>query len=263
MTSDPWQDASSYDRFMGRWSRTLARKLVEWLEVRPSASWLEIGCGTGSLTSAICELASPKSVLACDVTPDYVDYCREHLHDPALTVRRVAAGQIPKTEGGFSVVVSSLVLNFLPDPVQALVQMRDATSPEGCVAAAVWDYAEGMEFLRLFWDAAAGLDPSASKLHEGHRFPICRPDALRRAFEAAGLPSPRVDSITIATDFESFDDFWAPFIDGPGPAPAYVAGLSDPARRRLTERLREVLGPGTPIHLGARAWVAKGLRGSA
>jgi len=58
--------ADAYEAYMGRWSRPLARLFVEWLHPQPSANWLEVGCGTGALTSAICELCEPASVVTCD-----------------------------------------------------------------------------------------------------------------------------------------------------------------------------------------------------
>lgn len=256
MSQDRWEDASAYDRFMGRWSRALGRELVGALDVRPGASWLEIGCGTGSLTAAICELGAPSSVVACDTAADYVAYCRERLRDPRLEVVEAGAGDFPSRPGGFDAVVSSLVLNFVPEPVEALGRMREACAPGGCVAACVWDYAEGMEFLRRFWDAAVALDPAAEPLDEGKRFPICRPEALRAAFEAAGLESVDVQPIAVATDFASFEDYWSPFVGGPGPAPTYVATLSAAARLRLEERLARSLEGARPIRLSARAWLA-------
>jgi trans-aconitate methyltransferase len=262
MTTDRWENAATYDRFMGRWSRPVAREFVRWLDIPPSAAWLEIGCGTGSLTSAICELANPASVLACDTAPDYVAYCKAHLTYPQLSVEATTPGQIPSPAFPLDAVVSNLVLNFLPDPIAALDQMRDVCAPDACVAAAVWDYSDGMEFLRLFWDAATALDPAAAALDEGRRFPICQPEPLRRAFDQAGLRSICIDPIDIATVFSTFDDFWTPFVNGPGPAPTYVSQLSDSAQQQLATRLRHSLGT-EPFRLRARAWAAKGVRGVA
>jgi len=70
-------------------------------------------------------------------------------------------GELPENPGGFDRVVSGLVLKFLPDPRQAVAQMRERVRPGGVVAAYVWDYAGRMEFLRHFWDEAVALDPAA------------------------------------------------------------------------------------------------------
>jgi SAM-dependent methyltransferase len=262
MPTDRWEGGAAYDRYMGRWSRALAPEFVAWLGVPRGAKWLEVGCGTGSLTAAICELAAPASVLACDISPDYVRSCRERLKFPALTVVETQPDRLPDSTSGSDAVVSSLVLNFLPDPGAALARMREACSPGACVAACVWDYSRGMEFLRLFWDAAVALDPIAARLDEGRRFPLCEPAALRAAFAGAGLQSVEVAPLTVRTEFASFEDYWEPFVDGPGPAPTYVSTLADASRQRLAEALRGRLAElgEYPIHLRARAWAVKGFR---
>ena len=65
-----------------------------------------------------------------------------------------------------------LVLNFVADPAAALQQMVRVTRPGGVVAAAVWDYGDGMQMLRTFWDAAVALDPDAAPRDERH-MPLC------------------------------------------------------------------------------------------
>lgn len=262
MNDDRWRDAAAYDRFMGRWSRLLGLEFVTWLRLPPAASWLEIGCGTGSLTTAILETARPASVTACDTAEDYVRYCAENLRYDNLEVVAATIDALPRRARGYDAVVSSLVLNFLPDPVAALARMREACAPGGCVAACVWDYSEGMEFLRLFWEAAVALDPRAEAQHEGVRFPLCQSGPLRTAFLEAGLDGVVVEALTIRTRFADFDDYWTPFVNGPGPAPAYVASLPESHREELAGRLRALLprtGSGR-IELQARAWAARGFR---
>ncbi|HSQ04707.1 MAG TPA: SAM-dependent methyltransferase, partial [Burkholderiales bacterium] len=124
----------------------------------------------------------------------------------------------------------------------------------------VWDYAEKMELMRFFWDAAVELNPDAAKLDEGVRFPLCRPESLRRSFEEAGLSAVDVTAIDIVTRFETFDDYWSPFLGGQGPAPAYAMSLDAKARVRLQDRLRERLPSRADgsIELTARAWAARG-----
>src|SRR5258707_6998246 len=56
-------------------------------------------------------------------------------------------------------------------------EMARATRAGGTVALYVWDYADRMQLLRYFWDAAA-IDARAASLDEGARFPLCSPDRL-------------------------------------------------------------------------------------
>jgi ubiquinone/menaquinone biosynthesis C-methylase UbiE len=72
LPSDQWAADSSYELYMGRWSRALARNFLEALRPRPGAAWLEVGCGTGALTTAIRERAEPASVVACDPSEPFV-----------------------------------------------------------------------------------------------------------------------------------------------------------------------------------------------
>jgi len=246
---------------MGRWSRRLARAFVGWVQPTRSAHWLELGCGTGALTSTICDLSEPASIIACDPSAPFVEHARAHVRDPRATFIVAGSDALPRRDGGFDVAVSGLVLNFLPNPDAALVSIRERLRPGGTVAAYVWDYAEGMECLRLFWDEAVALDSSAVALHEGKRFPFCNASALTSLFRGAGLAQVETHAFEIPTDFTTFDDYWTPFLRGTGPAPSYVASL-DPDRREL---LREQLERRLPapkdgrIPLRARAWTIRGV----
>jgi hypothetical protein len=130
------------------------------------------------------------------------------------------------------------------------------------VATYLWDYADGMQLLRAFWDAAVALDPEAAALDEGRRFPLCRPEALTTLWQRAPLRDVECRPLDVATRFASFDDLWTPFLGGQGPAPSYVASLDERRRARLRERLRERLpaAPDGAIPLTARAWAVRGVR---
>jgi ubiquinone/menaquinone biosynthesis C-methylase UbiE len=57
---------SAYNTFMGRWSRAAAREFLAWLAIPPGRRWLDVGCGTGSLSAMILELTSPSEVQGID-----------------------------------------------------------------------------------------------------------------------------------------------------------------------------------------------------
>jgi SAM-dependent methyltransferase len=246
---------------MGRWSRALAKKFVEWLGPNTSANWLDVGCGTGALTSAICDRCEPSSVVACDPSEPFIEHARRNFADARASFVVAGADALPWREGGFDAVVSGLVLNFVPNVEQALVSIRERLRPGGFAAAYVWDYAEGMEFLRCFWDEAAALDPRASAFDEGRRFPLCRPETLSSTFEAAGLVQVKTAPLEIATDFSNFADYWTPFLQGTGPAPSYVASLDPRSRESLRERIQRRLDAAAKgqIRLRARAWAVRGV----
>jgi SAM-dependent methyltransferase len=262
--SDQWAAGSTYDEFMGRWSRKLAHEFVRWLEPGSGLHWLDLGCGTGALTAAVCERAEPESVIGCDPSEPFIAFAREHISTSCASFAVAGAGDFPLRPGGYDVIASLLALNFFPDPQGALERMRQACATGGTIAACVWDYKEGMQFLRFFWDAAREVDSQAHALDEGERFPICTPDTLVQLFRDAGLTGTRCAPIEIETVFRDFEDFWTPLLGGTGPAPAFIASLPPEKRDRLRSRLHATLARSSAgtIHLRARAWAVSGKKAS-
>ena len=255
-----WADGNRYESYVGRWSRPVARQFVTQLRVPAGRRWLDVGCGTGALTGAVLAGAAPAAVLGADASPELVRHAIAHVRDPRASFRTADARDIPVAGASFDAVVSGLVLNFLPDQPAAVTEWRRVTAPGGLVAAYVWDYAEGMELIRRFWDVAVRRDPAACVLHEGTRFPACAPGPLHELFSGAGLEEVVTGSIEVPTTFTGFDDFWSPFLGGTGPAPAYVAALADGDRMALRNALRAglpVQDDGS-IRLSARAWTVRG-----
>lgn len=257
---DGWAAASTYEEFMGRWSRRLAPRFVSWLGIARNLHWLDVGCGTGSLANAICAHADPASVLGCDPSEPFIEFAREHTTDSRVAFVAAGVGSLPRLPGGYGSVSSLLALNFFPDAEAAVRELRAVAAPQGTVSACVWDYAEGMELLRYFWAAAKALDATAREVDEGKRFPLCRPDALTELFRRGGLDHVRCEAIEIPTPFASFDDYWQPLLGATGPAPSYVASLDPDRRAALARRLEESLprGPGGTLALSARAWAVRG-----
>ncbi|MCC6350739.1 MAG: class I SAM-dependent methyltransferase [Candidatus Eisenbacteria bacterium] len=246
--------------YMGRWSRLMAAAFLDWLRPEPRGRWLEFGCGTGALTAAIRHSCAPETLVACDPSEAFVGHARARLPDQRVSFLVADAGALPRLEGGFDAVVSGLVLNFVSDPGAALAAVRARLRPGGVAAAYVWDYAEGMEFLRIFWDEAAALDERAAALDEGVRFPLCRGPALAELFREAGLGAVRCEAIEVVTEFASFEDYWSPFLHGTGPAPAFVATLAPREQHALRDRLAARLTAERDgrIRLRARAWAVRG-----
>jgi hypothetical protein len=140
--------------------------------------------------------------------------------------------------------------------------MARVTRPGGTVAAYVWDYAEGMQMMRHFWDAAVALDQKARELDEGRRSILSRPEPLADLFRSTGLDNVEVRAIDVPTVFRDFDDYWSPFLGGQAPAPAYAMSLSQERRAELRERIRASLPTNAKgeHHLKARAWAVRGVR---
>ena len=260
---DRWDSGGAYEPYVGRWSRLVAREFVRWLAVPPGSRWLDVGCGTGALTQTVLEHAAPSDVVGIDPSAAYIASAAARMDDDLRAHFEIGDAQALRAAAEtFDVVVSGLVVNFVPQPELAVAEMARVTRPGGTVAAYVWDYAEGMQLMRYFWDAAVVLDPKAKELDEGQRFWLCKPEPLSRLFLSAGLEDVEVRAIEVPTYFRDFDDYWSPFVGGQGPAPSYAMSLSEERRAELRERIRASLpsDPDGGIPLTAHAWAVRSVR---
>ena len=259
--SDTWERGDPYEDYVGRWSRRVAPEFLALLGIPAGRRWLDVGCGTGALCAAIVDHCAPSSVIGIEPSEGFLKTARMNLAGRAL-VHPGSATAIPMDDDAVDVVVSGLVLNFIPDPRAALAEMVRVAASGATLGAYVWDYSGKMELMRCFWDAAVELDPDAVRLDEGARFPLCRPEPLLDLVSGAGLDRTAVTAIDISTPFVSFEDYWRPFLGGQGPAAGYAMSLSEERRARLRERLYNSLpfALDGSISLIMRAWAVKGFK---
>ena len=259
---DVWAAGDLYEPYVGRWSRRVAREFLAWLSVPQERDWLDVGCGTGALTQAILAASAPRRVKGIDPSPGFIEYARARTSDPRATFAVRDAQQLSVESAGVDIAVAGLVLNFVPQPKQAVAEMARAVRPGGVVAAYVWDYAGKMELMRHFWDAAVSLDPKALELDEGRRFPLCASAPLTKLFTDAGLPEVQIRAIDVPTRFRDFEDYWTPFLGGQAPAPGYCMSLTEERRAALRERIRSRLPieKDGSIPLIARAWAIRAVK---
>ena len=248
-------EGGSYDAFMGRYSRPLATSFLDILGVRPGTVALDVGCGPGALVNALVMRLGATAVSACDPSPSFVDECgRRH---PDVEVRVGRAESLPFDTGAFDYVVAQLVLHFVTDPAAAANEFVRVAKPGGVVGACVWEFHEGMEMLRYFWDTALTLDPDAPD--EARTLRFGRAGEIAELLTTAGLTDVTETTLRVASTYSDFDELWAGFLAGIGPAGAYCVALPADARRRLRDRLYHQLGePSGVFTLDAVARAAHG-----
>lgn len=221
-----------------------------------------------------------------------------HSLDPAGPDVRLVLGraqQLPFAEATFDVVVSGLVLNFLPDPARGLAEMLRVARPGGTVATYVWDYDHPDFPLTRFWAAAeTGAAASGSRQprarraepsrpprgrrgqapevkpgrssarsqdrapgDERGRWAVCSPAGLAALAAHSRLREPRVHTITVTRRYGSAGSLWEGFLLGVGPSGAWASGLSPTERERVRERFLSGLpvAPDGSVILTARALV--------
>jgi SAM-dependent methyltransferase len=244
--------ADAYDRFMGRYSVPLAPLFADLADVAPGQRVLDVGCGPGALTAELAARLGAANVAAIDPSQPFVQAARER--NPDVDVRQAPAESIPFADETFDFALAQLVVHFMADAVAGLREMARVTRPGGIVAACVWDYYGRTSPLSPFWNVLDEFDSTAD--NEAH-LAGAREGHLGELFRDAGLADVRESSLSVGVGYESFEEWWAPYELGVGPAGAYVATLDDSRREELRELCRARL-PQAPFTITGRAWAARG-----
>ncbi len=254
---DAWSAGESYEQYMGRWSRLVAASFLNTLNSRQNLDWLDLGCGTGALSQCIFQTYNPKSVTGVELSDGFLASARAAIPDKRAIFKQGDAQNIPLEDNSVDICVSALTLNFLPDKLKALAEMQRVTKNGGRVAFYVWDYpGGGMEMINQFWKAATKLNANAVEFDEASRFPFCTAVGLKSLSDQSGLKNSKSYGVVVETLFRNFDDFWAPFTMGAGPAPGYYANLATDQQTELRELLKSTLKTKDDgsISLLANAW---------
>ena len=258
--SDLHTDPENYEAGMGGWSKALADKFLEFIGgIKEKNRVLDVGCGTGSLTSRIAAIYKPLEVIGIDPSTGYVNYARAHNSYPHIKFEIGTAQKLPYSDGSFDCCLASLIIQFVPDAIAAAKEMKRVTKPHGIVATCMWDNSGGLELAERFWRAALAADPEA-KLPSPNQYGSS--SALSELWTSAGLTAVTTDALVISIEFSSFEHLWEVHTKTQGPAKPYISSLSEDRRHLLKERLRDDLLKGRrdgSVRLHAQAWAVRGL----
>ena len=250
--------AENYDRFMGRYTATLAGALVDAAGVTAGMHVVDVGCGPGGLTRELAGRAGVENVAAIDPSEQFAAACRDR--NPGADVRVGVAEELPWSDATFDAALASLVIGFMRDADQGVREMARVTRPGGIVALCMWDIAGGgMTMLRYFWEAVREVDPGAQG---ERRLAGTREGDIARRLADAGLEDVEAGVLTASADYSDFDDFWEPLTLAVGPAGAHLQTLTVDQQARVREALRAKVPEGA-FTLEARAWYGRGAVGAA
>jgi len=259
-----FSNPDSYEQWMGRWSRRLAPEFLNFADLSEGGRFLDVGSGTGVLSAALIESMRAGSVIGLEPSETYVAYCRARFHDDRASFEQGDATAIPFEDGEFDATLSFLVLQEIPDARAALREMRRVTRAGGFVAASQWDFQDGLPMLAHFWEAAIEiLDDPAVRETAAEVMCVDYPDeaALRRLWEESNLTDVHIRPLNMQMRFQSFEDYWTPFLSGVTATSSVAARLGSEDRLALRMHLNEKIygkeSDGAFV-LPSRAWAIRG-----
>lgn len=233
-----------YENFMGRYSVRLAPVFADFAGVGPGGLFLDVGAGTGALTS---ELTRRGSAAAAEPSPAFAASLQRRF--PKVDVREAAAESLPWPDETFDGALAQLVVSFMSDAPAGVAEMRRVVRAGGVVAVCMWDR-DGMELLAAINRVQARVTPD--------RTADIAPYRNRDALETLLGEGVEMELLSVEASYSGFDDFWDAFSPGVGPAGVWFHSLSDTQRESVhTEMYRELGEPQGEFTLVGRAWAAR------
>lgn len=250
-------DAAAYETVMGRWTRSAGAIFLDWVAPPKNARWLDVGCGTGVFTELVVETTAPAAVSAVDPTPVQIEHARRKPIGQRVDFQIADAQALPFPDNSFDVVVSALVINFIPDRPKALAEMCRVGRAGGTVAGYVWDFGAERSpsgILRAGLRAIGVEPPGVPGTADSGL------DALQSLFERAGFEQIATRAIDVTASFTNFDDLWRTQTPSFNPMTKAVAALPEADRARLMDKVRAGLParPDGSLGYSARAHAIKG-----
>ena len=205
-TQNYFIDGEAYERLMGRFTRAAGEVFVDWLSAPKGLDWIDVGCGTGAFTQLLLDRCAPKTVSAVDPSVEQITYARTTPAAERVDFQIGAAQSLPFDDATFDAGIMALVITFVPDPNEAVAELRRVTKPSGIVGTYMWDiYNKGLPQNPLR-EALERMGIEVSFL-PGHAH--SRMDNIVGYFESAGLEVVATRVIEVDVVYANFDEYWS------------------------------------------------------
>lgn len=245
MTTPVTSVAAAYDRFMvpglfAAW----AHRAVEVARLRPGDSVLDVACGSGVVACEAAKIAgSSGRVAGVDIDAGCIEYDRERSRErgDGIEWHCASALELPFGDSAFDACICQHGLQFFPDPVQGLREMRRVLKAQGRLVALTWGPLDQNSGHHVIVQALEkrGVDASAAKRSTS----ISDPDRLRDLAVQAGFNDASVKVETGRTNFESIDVFLEAQSKGSPSTRHAIALVPEADRPAFFEEVRAALQP--------------------
>ena len=221
-----------------------AELLVDALEPRPGTTVLDVACGPGTVARVLARrIGAIGHVFACDLDPTMIAagaaVAPEH-GAAAIEYAVCPADELTLPDGCVDAVTCQQGLQFFPDQVAALAEMRRVARPGARLAVNVWRTIEDMPLYGALVAAAEEVLGSAGGLRE-RPFALGDPGLLAARATEAGWTEVQVTARDLLIEFRDTGQLLRCY--DVTPVCEIVRGLDDAARESLARALQRCLEP--------------------
>ncbi|MGO8767389.1 MAG: class I SAM-dependent methyltransferase [Mycobacterium sp.] len=111
---------------------------IEWLRIPPGGVALDVGSGPGNVTASLARAAGPDGVaLGIDISEPMLERAVRKGAGPQVGFIKADAQRLPLRDDTVDAVVSTAVLQLVPNPTAALAEMARVLRPGGRLAIMV------------------------------------------------------------------------------------------------------------------------------
>lgn len=105
---------------------------IEWLNIPPGGTALDVGSGPGNVTASLARAAGPDGLaLGVDISEPMLARAVRNEAGPQVGFIKADAQRLPLRDNTVDAVISTAVLQLVPDPTAALAEMARVLRPGG------------------------------------------------------------------------------------------------------------------------------------
>jgi ubiquinone/menaquinone biosynthesis C-methylase UbiE len=227
------------------WESQLApaqSRVMRLASLKPGERVLDVACGTGLISFAAARIVGPGGhVVGVDISGEMVECARRRAQQhvvPQATFERMDAEKLELADASFDAVLCGLGLMYMPDPAQALREMRRVLRPGGRIAVAVWGERKRCGWSHVLQIVDAEVESDVCPLF----FQLGEVGALARLCLQAKLEDVETHRIAVTLDYADGREACRA-VFAAGPAALAWSRFDAAARERVNARYLEALTP--------------------
>jgi SAM-dependent methyltransferase len=224
-----------------------AGRLLDLLEVEPGLAVLDVACGPGTVARAAAARVGPYGTVAgCDLSPTLLEIAVAKgpvQGGAAIEYVECPADHLAVADRAYDVITCQHGLQFFPDRLAALTEMRRAGRPGARLGVAVWGPIEQSPlFAGLGRAVERILGPASARAYRAGPYGFPDEAALLDVAVASGFSDVDVhrESLPLALEGGPVQLVATLSIAGIG---AQVAALDERGQARLLDAVEEEVGP--------------------